>query len=511
MITPELTLYIREALRRKMSFDTIKSELLRVGWAQEDIVHCYDSVFNEIQASTGDNALMKSLPQQSVSPQQAVTQVQYGVLNQTSSQIGPQSIESTNTFQTKTILNIPTQKKSSFLGVFFFVSFIVLLLLAGGIYLGFFIKGTTIQDAVVRSIQNDDIDINFMKELTISAKTEARQNQIVHSLSVMNKNKQTQLDMDILSDINERSLYIRTIPNLFPEESSIFTKQWLRFTSLRAIASFISFDSLPTEEMYPLIDMINMVTLENTQLSQILNDVPLFTSFKKESIVFENKKPYYQLLVTPDYEAFMRFFSALSQNNDVSFENENRNGEEFALRIWMGVFDKKVKKIEILQKRENQNMLMNIGTISFQKKITRTSPPDLSGEKYEVSDFLEKARAGTISNLFVSGIPYADYLRVQNSGKEEEETVELQIETYLTEIIEQDIASSYFLANKKSFVGICKSIDENYSCRESRVGFIVYTQISSANTESKEFLCIDAYTKAIPITTMREPAKLRCE
>jgi hypothetical protein len=385
------------------------------------------------------------------------------------------------------------------------------------------LKGLSTSNAVESNIslsfspKQEDKDAST-SSLSIQGQHEQALNQFSYKASFNGGTKETNVNVEIRSVDDVLYLFTQDLPEFFMTELLAYENQWFRIPLTKEGIEDVStqdleIPSFATDALQTFSGGISDDMKKKIQETSFLKIV------KKEKIVFVDMVPYYKVEFSPNYEAIAEIL--MTQEVGLSLEEVSSQVEKIkqstdgavSMYMWIGVLDGKAHKVEIASTEDQEGTLSLKGIFQFSKKASAIEAPSVS---YTVPEFVEKARSGLIPNLMIDGVPYGEYREAKMLKGEQErllmeqEEFKIKKQNYLNDLLISDTLSSYFLANKKSFVGICKSIDENYSCRESRVGFIVYTQTSSTNTEPKEFLCIDAYTKDIPVMAVREPAKLRC-
>lgn len=530
MITQELTMYMREALRRKMTFDTIKSELLRVGWAQEDIVRCYDTIFSELQGVVvpeSSPVIQPVVAQPTIvaSPVVASSVVEPSPVKETPPEIvttsSPLSFYSQN--------NTPvTKKKTSFLKIFFIISILVILGLGGAAYAGVFLNDTMIQTALVKGISSSsavesDISLSFSPKqedkdalassLSIQGQHDQRANQFSYKASFNGGTKETNVHVEIRSIDDVLYLFTQDLPEFFMTELLAYENQWFRIPLTKEGVEDVStqelqIPSFATDTLQTFSGGISDDVKKKIQETSFLKIV------KKEKIVFVDMMPYYKVEFSPNYDAIPEILAAeetdLLSAEDVRSQVEKiKQGTEgvVSMYMWIGVLDGKAHKIEIASVKEQEGALSLKALFQFSKKLSSIEVPSVS---YTVPEFVEKARSGLIPNVMIGNVSYADYLEAKRV-KEEEERIQSERILYLNTIVENGAAASFFVDNKKSFSGICQTFSVDFTCRDARTGFVAYAEIKELGNPMLRYMCVDAYTKEAYIVLDAAPKSMRCQ
>jgi hypothetical protein len=529
MITQELTMYMREALRRKMTFDTIKSELLRVGWAQEDIVRCYDTIFNELQGVTAPQSSPVVQPvtaQPAVAASPVVASVVEPVLVK---EIAPEIVPTSSPLSFYSQNNTPVIKhKTPFLKVFLIVSILVVLGLGGVAYAGLFLNDTMVQTALVKGISSSsavesDVSLSFSPKqedkdattssLSIQGQHNQNSDQFSYKASFSSRTKETNVNIEIRSVDDVLYLFTQDLPEFLMTELLAYENQWFRIPLTKEGVEDVStqdlqIPSFATDSLQTFSDGIS------DDMKKKIRETPFLKMAKKGKIVFVDMMPYYKVEFSPNYDAISEILATqetdLLSVEDVRSQVEKiKQGTEgvVSMYMWIGVLDGRAHKVEIMSIEGQEDSLSLKALFQFSKKVSSIEAPSVS---YTVPEFVEKARSGLIPNVMIGDVSYADYLEAKRV-KQEEERIQNERVAYLTNIVENGTAASFFVDNKKSFSGICQTFSVDFTCRDARTGFVAYAEIKELGNPMLRYMCIDAYTKDAYTILDGAPKKMRCQ
>jgi hypothetical protein len=527
MITQELMMYMREALRRKMTFDTIKSELLKVGWAQEDIVRCYDTILNELQSKVPSESPVPAQVTPDVSTVtpsiRASNVVESAPVNEALHNVTETS--SSRSFYSQN--NIPVvKKKKSFFKIFLVISILVILCLGGATYAGVFLNDAIVQKALIKGITTNtavesDILLSFSQKQeegdvatsSFSLKGQYNQplNQFFYKASFNGVTKETSVNLEIRSIDDVLYVFTQNLPESFMTELLAYENQWFRIPLTKEGILDISTQELQIPSF--ITDALQVVFGGiSDDIKKKVQENTLFKIVKK-NIVFVDRVPYYKVEFSLNYDIISEILSA-QQLEFFSIEDVRDQAEkikqmsgDMSMHMLIGVFDGKAHKIEIVSTGQQKGSFSLKALFQFSKKAYLVDAPSGS---YTIPEFIEKARSGLIPNVMIGDVPYTDYLEAKRI-KEEEDLIQNERASYLTAIVENGSAASFFIQNKKSFSGICKAFFVDLTCRDSRTGFVVYAEINESGNSTARYMCVDAYTKATYMVVDIEPQGMRCQ
>lgn len=513
MITHELTLYIREALRRGMNFDTIKTELLRVGWSQEDIVRCYDSVYNETQ--TGTNS--QNITEKTVSPVKTYSIENFSTQSTVQQEIAP-LVSNNDAIEKMEDTVSPRSSIVSFIKVFFLVSVIILCALGFLFYKGFFINNTLIHKSLLNTIQSSSVtttNISFsllgnsqgssVLSGTLFGSYQRSPVQSTYALTLLSQDGTQFADMEIRNVDGEFYVYPKNLPENLSEELVVYENQWFVIPSTQNTQRELLLGEIPVSELF-----LKSITTFLGGNKTIKESPEFFVIKEKQGIHFIEGALYHKVVVTINPSVLASLIAEMGfSTNDTEYQFIQGVITHFPeLTIWVNAFDTTIETIDLGTMTNNPNSLSGTITFSFnEEENLSVTVPALS---YDVNEFIEKARTGEIQNILINGISYSDYVN-KKMLEEEQEQKQIQIITFLTQLVNEDFSSTYFLANKRSFKGVCNTTTLDIVCREGKNGFIFYSEIQNSNTDLTNYACVDAYTKETYSILEVEPKNLRCQ